>query len=50
MKRMVFWGTVAAAGVAAYLMYKRGESIPTIAHRVITNPIGTFTNEVRQAV
>lgn len=50
MKRVIFWGTIAAAGTAAYLMYKRGESIPTIAHRIITNPIGTFTNEVRQAV
>lgn len=50
MKRLFFWGTIAAGATAAYLMYRRGESLPTIARRIITNPIGTFTAEVRQAV
>ena len=50
MKRLFFWGTIAAGATAAYLMYRRGESLPTIARRIITNPIGSFTSEVRQAV
>ena len=50
MKRLVFWSTVAAAATAAYLMYKRRESHTTIAHRIITNPVGTFTAEIRQAI
>lgn len=50
MKRLFFWGTIAAGAAAAYLMYRRGESLPTIAKKIINNPIGTFTSEIRQAV
>lgn len=50
MKRLIFWGTIAAGATAAYLMFRRGESFPTIARRVVSNPIGSFTSEVRQAV
>ncbi len=50
MKRLLFWGTIAAGATAAYLMYRRGESVPTIARKIITNPIGTFTSEIRQTV
>ena len=50
MKRLVFWGTIAAGATAAYLMYRRGESATTIAKRIFSNPIGSFTAEVRQAI
>lgn len=50
MKRLSFWLTILAGGTAAYLMYKRGESLPTIAKNAMTNPIGTFANEVKQAL
>ena len=50
MKRLVFWGTIAAAATAAYLMYKRGESLPSIAQRVVSNPLGSFSAEVRRAI
>ena len=50
MKRVVFWGTIAAGAAAAYLMYRRGESVVTIARRIFVNPVGSFAAEVRQAV
>ncbi len=50
MKRLVLWGSIAAGATAAYLMYRRGESVITIARRILTNPVGTFVTEVRGAV
>jgi hypothetical protein len=46
MRRVFFWGTVAAGALAAYLMYRRGESLGTIAQRSIGNPIGTLVSEL----
>ena len=50
MKRLSFWFTILAGGTAAYLMYRRGESLPTIAKKAMTNPLGAFTAEVKQAL
>jgi hypothetical protein len=50
MKRLSFWLTVLAGGVAAYLMFKRGESLPNIAKNAMTNPIGAFAHEVKEAL
>ncbi len=50
MKRLSFWITIAAGATAAYLMYRRGESLPSIAKSAMTNPIGTFASEVKQAL
>ncbi len=50
MKRLSFWITLAAGATAAYLMYRRGESLPTIAKKAMTNPLGTFTSEIKQAL
>ena len=50
MKRLLFWGTLAAGVTAAYLMYRRGEPLGNIAKRTISNPLGSFASEVRQAV
>lgn len=46
MKRFIFWGTIAAGATAAYLMYRRGESVSTIARRTLTNPLGSLTSEL----
>ena len=45
MKRIVFWGTILAGATAAYMMYRRGESLGTIASRTVTNPVGSLVNE-----
>lgn len=50
MKRLSFWITLFAGATAAYLMYKRGESLPNIAKNAMTNPLGTFAKEVKEAI
>ncbi len=50
MKRLSFWVTILAGATAAYLMYRRGESLPAIAKNAMTNPLGTFASEVKQAL
>ena len=50
MKRLSFWLTVLAGAAAAYLMYRRGESPFNIAQKALTNPLGTFTAEIKQAL
>jgi hypothetical protein len=47
---VILFATFASGIVAAYLMYKRGESLPTIARRAITNPVGSLLTEVKDAV
>jgi hypothetical protein len=47
MKRALFWGTIVAGAVAAYLMYRRGESMGTIAVRTVTNPVGSLVSELQ---
>ena len=46
MKRVLFWGTIVAGAVAAYMMYRRGESMGTIAVRAVTNPVGSLVSEL----
>ena len=50
MKRLFFWATIASGALAAYLMYKRGESIGSIAKQTLTNPVGTLAHEVSNAL
>ena len=40
----------AAGAVAAYLMYRRGESPFSIAKKSLLNPIGSLASEVENAV
>jgi hypothetical protein len=49
MKRALFWGTIVAGAVAAYLMYRRGETMGTIAVRTVTNPVGSLVSELQTA-
>lgn len=50
MKRAAYWLTLLAGATAAYLMFRRGESLPTIAKKTMMNPIGTFAQEIKQAL
>lgn len=48
-RKLIVWGSVLSGVVAAYLMYKRGTPILTIAKRTITNPVGALVGELRGA-
>jgi hypothetical protein len=48
-KRLFFWGTLLAGATAAYLMYRRGESLGMIAARTVTNPVGSLVTELKTA-
>lgn len=49
MRKLVVWGSVLAGAVAAYMMYKRGTPIGTIAKKTITNPVGSLVTELKNA-
>ncbi len=49
MRRALFWGTIVAGAVAAYMMYRRGESLGAIAARTVTNPVGSLVSELKTA-
>jgi len=46
MKRAMFWATVAAGAIAAYLMYRRGEPVGTVARKAILHPVASFVSEL----
>ncbi len=48
MKKLLFWGTAISGITAAYLMYRRGESLPNIARKVGIHPISSLISELRQ--
>lgn len=50
MRKVIVYGTIIAGFVAAYLMYRRGESLTSIAKQAITNPVGSMISEVKNAV
>lgn len=50
MNKAIFYATVVAGLVAAYMMYRRGESLGTIAKQTITNPVGSLVSEVKNTV
>ena len=49
MKRAIFWGTMAAGVVAAYMMVKRGAPLGEVLTKTLRNPFGALTSEVQQA-
>jgi hypothetical protein len=49
LRRALFWGTIAAGGLAAYMMYRRGEPLDAIAAQTVTNPFGSLVSELRTA-
>ena len=48
--KVLFYATVVSGVVAAYLMYRRGESLVSIARKTVTNPVGSLVSEVKNAV
>ena len=49
-KKVIFFATVITGFVAAYMMYRRGESLGTIAKQTLTNPVGALVSEVKNTV
>jgi hypothetical protein len=49
MRKVLFWGTLVAGAVAAYMMYRRGESLGMIAAQTVTNPVGSLVGELKTA-
>jgi hypothetical protein len=45
--KAILYVTVISGFVAAYLMYRRGESLVSIARKSVTNPIGSLVSEVK---
>jgi len=50
MRKIIVFVIVISGGIAAYLMYRRGESLPSIAKQAITNPVGSMVSEVKNSV
>ena len=48
-RKLIVWGSVLSGVVAAYLMYRRGTPVLTIAKKTITNPVGALVGELRGA-
>jgi hypothetical protein len=50
MKRLLFWVTILSGAGAAYLMFRRGVPLTTIAQDTLTHPVGSFAHEVQAAM
>ena len=50
LSKMIVYATVISGFVAAYLMYRRGESMVSIARKTVTNPVGSLVSEVQDVV
>ena len=50
MRKVIFYATIVSGCIAAYLMYRRGESLGAIAKQAITNPVGSLVSEVKNTV
>jgi hypothetical protein len=50
LSKIVLYATVISGFVAAYLMYRRGESMVSIARKTVTNPVGSLVSEVKSVV
>ncbi len=48
-RKLIVWGSVLSGVVAAYLMYKRGTPLLTIARKTVINPVGALVGELRGA-
>lgn len=49
LQKVILFATIVSGFVAAYLMYRRGESLGSIAKRAITNPVGSLVSEVKNS-
>lgn len=49
MRNVIIWATVAAGAIAAYLMYRRGESFGKIASDSVQHPVSSLVREAQNA-
>jgi hypothetical protein len=49
LRNVVLFATVVSGLVAAYMMYRRGESLGTIARTAVANPVGSLISEVKNS-
>lgn len=49
LRKLIVVGSILSGVVAAYLMYRRGTPIMTIAKKTIINPVGSLVGELRGA-
>jgi hypothetical protein len=49
MRKLFLYATIASGAVAAYLMYRRGESFGTIAKNAGLHPVGSLVHELKRA-
>ncbi len=50
LQKAILLTTVVSGFVAAYLMYRRGESLGSIAKQTIINPVGSLVSELKNSV
>jgi hypothetical protein len=50
LSKVILYATVISGFVAAYLMYRRGESMISIATKTVMNPVGSLVSEVKNVV
>ncbi len=48
--KVILYTTVISGFIAAYLMYRRGESMVSIARSAVTNPVGSLISEVKNVI
>jgi len=49
-RKVIIYGSIIAGFIAAYLMYRLGESLTSIAKQALTNPVDSMVSEVKNAV
>jgi hypothetical protein len=47
LSKVIFYTTIISGVVAAYMMYRRGESLFSIARKTMINPVGSLVSEVK---
>jgi hypothetical protein len=50
LSKIILYATVISGFIAAYLMYRRGESLVSIARKTVINPVGSMVSEVKNVV
>jgi hypothetical protein len=47
LRKLITFATIASGVIAAYMMYRRGASLPSIAKQTLLNPVGSLVSEVK---
>jgi hypothetical protein len=50
LSKVILYATLISGFVAAYLMYRRGDSMVSIARKTVTNPVGSLVSELKNVV